>query len=133
VSACTHIYSTRLPESEERCPTISALIAAKDVSRLNILDLYLFHGTLRETAIMLRTSRVAGIFAPTSLQPEGIYSFAIDVNGNAGEEVAYKFKPSEVSHTHIHTDRDLYGHLVTPLQIVTCRANQESSSSAASS
>lgn len=73
--------------------------AAKDDSRLNILDMYLFEGaTLDTTAMILTTNPDAGIFAPLTLHPEGVYAFRFDTNDDAREDIAFKFLFDEPHH-----------------------------------
>jgi hypothetical protein len=65
---------------------------AKDDSRLNILDLYIFEGAAPETtAMILTTNPDAGIFAPLTLHPEGLYAFRFDTNGDGNADIAFKF------------------------------------------
>jgi hypothetical protein len=72
---------------------------AKDDSRLNILDMYLFAGATPDTtAMILTTNPDAGIFAPLTLHPEGIYAFRFDINGDATEDVVFKFVFEEPHH-----------------------------------
>ena len=72
---------------------------AKDDSRLNVLDLYLFPGsTPQTTAMILTTNPDAGIFAPLSLHPEGLYAFRFDTDGDAREDVVFKFLFDEPHH-----------------------------------
>ncbi|MFJ8613540.1 hypothetical protein ACIRH0_41165 [Streptomyces sp. NPDC093675] len=66
---------------------------ARDDSRLNILDMYLFEGSAPgTTAMILTTNPDAGIFAPLTLHPEGLYAFRFDTDGDASEEVAIKVR-----------------------------------------
>ena len=56
---------------------------ARDDSRLNVLDLYLFQGAAPDTtAMILTTNPDAGIFAPLTLHPEGLYAFRFDTDGD---------------------------------------------------
>ena len=72
---------------------------AKDDSRLNILDMYLFAGATPDTtAMILTTNPDAGIFAPLTLHPEGIYAFRFDISGDATEDVVFKFVFEEPHH-----------------------------------
>lgn len=72
---------------------------ARDDSRLNILDLYLFPGaTAGTTAMILTTNPDAGIFAPLTLHPEGLYAFRFDTDGDAREDVVFKFLFDEPQH-----------------------------------
>jgi hypothetical protein len=73
--------------------------AAKDDSRLNILDMYLFEGASPDTtAMILTTNPDAGIFAPLTLHPEGVYAFRFDSDGDAREDIAFKFVFDEPHH-----------------------------------
>ena len=72
---------------------------AKDDSRLNILDMYLFKGaTPGTTAMILTTNPDAGIFAPLTLHPEGLYAFRFDTDGDAREDIVLKFLFEEPRH-----------------------------------
>jgi hypothetical protein len=72
---------------------------AKDDSRLNILDVYLFDGAdPGTTAMILTTNPDAGIFAPLTLHPEGLYAFRLDTDGDGVENIAFKFLFDEPSH-----------------------------------
>ena len=72
---------------------------AKDDSRLNILDMYLFAGAGPDTTTMILTTNPdAGIFAPLTLHPEGIYAFRFDISGDATEDVVFKFLFEEPHH-----------------------------------
>jgi hypothetical protein len=72
--------------------------ATRNDSRLNILDMYLFKGSVPDTtAMILTTNPDAGIFAPLTLHPEGLYAFRFDLNGDDREDVAFKILFSEPS------------------------------------
>jgi hypothetical protein len=72
---------------------------AKDDSRLNILDMYLFQGaTPGRTAMILTTNPDAGIFAPLTLHPEGLYAFRFDTNDDAREDIVFKLLFDEPRH-----------------------------------
>jgi Domain of unknown function (DUF4331) len=72
---------------------------AKDDSRLNILDLYLFAGASPSTTVMILTTNPdAGIFAPLTLHPEGLYAFRFDTDGDACEDIVFKFLFDEPHH-----------------------------------
>jgi hypothetical protein len=65
---------------------------AKDDSRLNILDMYLFKGASTDsTAMIMTTNPDAQIFAPDTLHPEGLYAFRFDRDGDAREDIVFKF------------------------------------------
>ncbi|MYS23693.1 protein of unknown function [Streptomyces sp. DvalAA-14] len=73
--------------------------AARDDSRLNVLDMYLFRGSTPDTTAMILTSNPdAGIFAPLTLHPEGLYAFRFDLDGDGREEVSFKFSFDEPFH-----------------------------------
>lgn len=68
---------------------------ARADARLNICDMYLFRGARADTTVMiLTTSPDAGVFAPASLHPEGLYAFRFDTNGDAREDVVFEVRPS---------------------------------------
>jgi uncharacterized protein DUF4331 len=72
---------------------------AKDDSRLNILDLYLFQGAAPGTTVMILTTNPdAGIFAPLTLHSEGLYAFRFDTDGDAREDIVFKFLFDEPRH-----------------------------------
>jgi Domain of unknown function (DUF4331) len=72
---------------------------AKEDSRLNILDMYLFEGAHPGTTVMILTTNPdAGIFAPLTLHPEGIYAFRFDTDNDAREDIALKFLFDEPHH-----------------------------------
>lgn len=72
---------------------------ARDDSRLNVLDAYLFQGAApNTTAMILTTNPDAGIFAPLSLHPEGLYAFRFDTDGDGREDVVFKFLFDEPHH-----------------------------------
>jgi Domain of unknown function (DUF4331) len=72
---------------------------AKDDSRLNILDMYIFEGATPDTtAMILTTNPDAGIFAPLTLHPEGLYAFRFDTSGDGNEDIAFKFVFEEPQH-----------------------------------
>jgi hypothetical protein len=60
--------------------------------------MYLFKGSAPDTtAMILTTNPDAGIFAPLTLHPEGLYAFRFDLNGDDREDVAFKILFSEPS------------------------------------
>ena len=72
---------------------------AKDDSRLNVLDMYIFEGAAPQTtAMILTTNPDAGIFAPLTLHPEGLYAFRFDTNGDGIADIAFKFVFEEPRH-----------------------------------
>jgi hypothetical protein len=79
---------------------------AKDDSRLNILDMYLFEGARPETTTMILTTNPdAGIFAPMTLHPEGLYAFRFGTGDDGREDMAFKFLFDEPEHVEGDHDR----------------------------
>jgi hypothetical protein len=69
-------------------------IARQDI-RLDITDLYVFRG---ETGTVFAINVCHSIFGPIpapGYHPEGMYEFKIDLNGDAIEELTYRFNFSE--------------------------------------
>src|ERR1700761_6095614 len=61
--------------------------------------MYLFEGANPATpAMILTTNPDAGIFAPLTLHPEGLYAFRFDINNDAREDVAFKILFDEPHH-----------------------------------
>jgi hypothetical protein len=80
---------------------------AKEDSRLNILDMYLFEGaTPATTTMILTTNPDAGIFAPLTLHPEGLYAFRFDTDDDAREDIAFKILFDEPHHLDGDDTRD---------------------------
>src|ERR1700754_377433 len=81
---------------------------AKDDSRLNVLDMYLFQGARpNTTAMILTTNPDAGIFAPLTLHPQGLYAFRFDTNDDEREDIVFKVLFDEPE----HVDGDRTRHL----------------------
>jgi Domain of unknown function (DUF4331) len=69
-------------------------IARQDI-RLDITDLYVFRG---ETGTVFVINVCHSIFGPIpapGYHPEGMYEFKVDLNGDATEDVTYRFKFNE--------------------------------------
>jgi hypothetical protein len=69
-------------------------IARQDI-RLDITDLYVFRG---ETGTVFAINLCHSIFGPIPVpgyHPEGMYEFKLDVNGDAVEELTYRFTFNE--------------------------------------
>jgi hypothetical protein len=69
-------------------------IARQDI-RLDITDLYVFRG---ETGTVFAINLCHSIFGPIPVpgyHPEGMYEFKVDVNGDAVEELTYRFTFNE--------------------------------------
>jgi len=65
-------------------------IARQDI-RLDITDLYLFRGERGTVFVINVCHSIFGPIPTPGYHPEGIYEFKIDVNGDAVEEVTYRF------------------------------------------
>jgi hypothetical protein len=79
---------------------------AKEDPSLNLCDLYLFDGPSGKTVMAMTVNPDVGLSAPDTLHPEGLYAFRFDLNGDAREEVTFKFRFGEPRHVdgseHIH-------------------------------
>src|SRR6201988_5367237 len=71
---------------------------AKEDPRINVCDFYLFDGEPGTTVMALTVNPDAGVSAPDTLRDEGLYAFRFDLNGDAKEEVTFKFRFGEVRH-----------------------------------
>jgi hypothetical protein len=72
-------------------------LAMEDPS-LNLCDFYLFDGPLGKTVMAMTVNPDVGLSAPDTLHPEGLYAFRFDLNGDAREEVTFKFRFGEPRH-----------------------------------
>jgi len=79
---------------------------AKEDPSLNVCDFYLFQGSSDTTVLAMTVNPDVGLSAADTLHPEGLYVFRFDLNGDAREEVVFKFRFSEPRHAngneHIH-------------------------------
>ncbi|KIF74561.1 hypothetical protein QR77_12420 [Streptomyces sp. 150FB] len=64
--------------------------AARADARLNITDMYVFHGEVGTVFVMNVSSDAAGPDAPKGFHPEARYEFKIDVSGDAVEDLVYR-------------------------------------------
>jgi hypothetical protein len=71
---------------------------AKEDPSLNLCDVYLFDGPPGKTVMAMTVNPDVGLSAPDTLHPEGIYAFRFDLNGDAREEVTFKFRFGEPRH-----------------------------------
>jgi hypothetical protein len=71
---------------------------AKEDPRLNCCDFYLFEGRPGTTVMAMTSNADAGISSPDAFHPEGLYAMRFDTDGDAEEEVAFKFRFGEVDH-----------------------------------
>jgi len=65
-------------------------IAREDV-RLDITDLYVFRGETGTVFVIDVCHSIAGAIPAPGYHPEGMYEFKIDLDGNAVEELTYRF------------------------------------------
>lgn len=82
---------------------------AKEDPSLNLCDYYLFAGAPGTTVMAMTVNPDLGLSAPDTLHVEGLYTFRFDLNGDAREEVVFKFRFSEPRHAngdeHVHIQK----------------------------
>lgn len=82
---------------------------AKDEQSINVCDFYLFGGVPGTTVMAMTVNPDVGLSVPDILHTEGLYAFRFDLNGDAREEVAFKFRFSEPRHAgnddHAHVQK----------------------------
>jgi Domain of unknown function (DUF4331) len=82
---------------------------AKEDPSLNVCDFYLFQGAPDTTVMAMTVNPDVGLSAPDTLHVEGLYAFRFDLNGDAREEVVFKFRFSEPRHVdgdeHVHAQK----------------------------
>ncbi len=71
---------------------------AREDPSLNLCDFYLFDGPSGKTVMAMTVNPDVGLSAPDTLHPEGLYAFRFDLNGDAKEEITFKFKFGEPRH-----------------------------------
>ncbi len=71
---------------------------SKEDPSLNVCDFYLFDGPSGKTVMAMTVNPDVGLSAPDTLHPEGLYAFRFDLNGDAKEEVTFKFSFGEPRH-----------------------------------
>jgi hypothetical protein len=72
---------------------------AQEDPRINLCDFYLFRGTPGTAAMALTVNPDAGARSPDTFREEGLYAFRFDLNGDSREEVTFKIRFGEVTHT----------------------------------
>jgi hypothetical protein len=79
---------------------------AKEDPSLNVCDLYLFQGAPGTTAMAMIVNPDVGLSAPDTLHVEGLYAFRFDLDGDAHEDVVFKFRFHDPRHAngdeHVH-------------------------------
>ena len=73
---------------------------AKNDPRLNCCDAYVFGGRSGHTVLVMTSNADAGISSPDAFHPEGLYALRVDTNGDAKEDVVFKFRFGEPRHAH---------------------------------
>ncbi len=72
--------------------------AAKDNPSLNLCDFYMFQGAPGTAVMAMTVNPNVGVAVADILHQEGLYVFRFDLNGDAREEVAFKFRFGEPVH-----------------------------------
>src|SRR5271154_3936299 len=79
---------------------------AREEPSVNVCDLYLFEGSPGTTVMVMTVNPDVELSAPDTLHVEGLYAFRFDLNADAREEVAFKFRFAEPRHAegneHMH-------------------------------
>src|SRR3984885_5852702 len=88
-------------------------IQAKEDPRLNCCDLYLFQGMPGTTVMAMTCNADARISSPDAFHPEGLYAVRFDTNGDAKEELAFKFRFGEPNHAGGDEHRHVQSYTVT--------------------
>lgn len=86
-------------------------LARQDV-RLDITDLYVFDGEFGTAIVINVCNSIAGDIPVPGFHPEGMYEFKVDLNGDAVEDLTYRFTFGE---------RDTNGHQAFTLRRITGR------------
>ncbi|MEV5147096.1 DUF4331 family protein [Streptomyces sp. NPDC052727] len=76
---------------------------ARQDPRLDITDLYVFRGEQGTVFVTDHSHSLAGEDIPRGLHPEGKYEFKIDSNGDAVEDVTYRFTFAEADANGVQT------------------------------
>jgi Domain of unknown function (DUF4331) len=71
---------------------------AREDPSLNLCDFYLFDGPAGKTVMAMTVNPDVGLSAPDTLHPEGLYAFRFDLNGDAREDVTFKFRFGQPRH-----------------------------------
>jgi hypothetical protein len=78
---------------------------AREDPRVNLCDFYLFRRTPGTVAMALTVNPDAGAGGPDTFREEGLYSFRFDLNGDAREDVTFKVRFGEVTHSAVDGHR----------------------------
>lgn len=85
---------------------------AKNDPRLNCCDVYVFEGRPGTTALVMTSNADAGISSPDAFHPEGLYALRVDTDGDAKEDVVFKFRFGEPRHAHGDEHRHIQSYKV---------------------
>ena len=80
---------------------------AKEDPSLNVSDFYLFQGAPGTTVMAMTVNPDVVLSAPDTLHMEGLYTFRLDLTGDAREDVVFTFRFNEPR----HVDRDEHVHV----------------------
>ncbi len=64
---------------------------AREDPRINLCDLFVFAGEVGSTVLIMTVNPDAGLSSPTTLRPDALYEFKIDLDGDAREDLAIRF------------------------------------------
>jgi hypothetical protein len=71
---------------------------AQEDPSLGICDMQLFNGDSENVVMAMTVNADAGISAPDTFPVEGLYAFRFDLDGDAREEVVFKFRFGDPRH-----------------------------------
>ncbi len=71
---------------------------AREDPRICVNDFYLFDGAAGTTVMAMTVNPDAGLSAPDTFRDEGLYAFRFDLNGDAREELTFKFRFGDPRH-----------------------------------
>ena len=71
---------------------------AREDPRICVNDFYLFDGAAGTTVMAMTVNADAGLSAPDTFRDEGLYAFRFDLNGDAREELTFKFRFGDPRH-----------------------------------
>src|SRR5262245_9490156 len=67
--------------------------AAREDGRVDLCDLYVFDGADPDATVLVMTLNPdAGVTSPVAFHPDVVYTFKIDTNGDAVEDVSYRIR-----------------------------------------
>ncbi len=84
---------------------------AREDPRICVNDFYLFDGAAGTTVMAMTVNADAGLSAPDTFRDEGLYAFRLDLNGDAREELTFKFRFGEPRHSDGHADGNEHRHV----------------------